>query len=298
MLKSTLLPGEAPRLLMELPIYHKPAVINVLQNTRNKLKSFILDAGKIIVIVVLALNFFNSLGTDGTFGHENQSTSVLSSAAKAITPIVEPLGLTEENWPATVGLFTGILAKEVVVGSLDALYQNTSTETVEHDNYQFFAALQEAAATVPANLSDIFSNITDPLGLSSIDDVEDKSLIAEDQGFTLSTLDKMVKYFDGQIGAYAYLLLILLYFPCVATFGAIKQELGWRWALSSASWSMYLGYTVSVGFYQIATYSRHPEQSLTWVAIIVVSFATLYAFLWQKGRPYRLQKASSSTKPV
>ncbi|GAB6071091.1 Fe(2+) transporter permease subunit FeoB [Thiomicrorhabdus hydrogeniphila] len=298
MLKSTLLPGEAPRLLMELPIYHKPAVINVLQNTRNKLKSFILDAGKVIVIVVLALNFFNSLGTDGTFGHENQPSSVLSSAAKTITPIVEPLGLTEENWPATVGLFTGILAKEVVVGSLDALYQNASTETVEHDNYQFLAALREAAATVPANLSDIFSNIADPLGLRSIDDIEDKSIIAEDQGFTLSTLDKMVKYFDGSIGAYAYLLLILLYFPCVATFGAIKQELGWRWALSSASWSMYLGYAVSVGFYQIATFSRHPEQSLTWVAIIVVSFATLYAFLWQKGRPYRLLKASSSTKPV
>jgi len=293
-LKKTLLPGEAPSLLMELPIYHKPAIINVLLNTRNKLKSFILDAGKIIVLVVLVLNFFNSLGTDGSFGHENQSTSVLSTVAKAATPIVEPLGITEENWPATVGLFTGLLAKEVVVGSLDALYQSSSIEEVDADEYQFVAAIQEALATIPDNVSNIFYDIQDPLGLQSIEDVADKSAIAEDQGFTLSTLDKMANYFDGQIGAYAYLLLILLYFPCVATFGAIKQELGWRWALYSGSWSMFLGYSVAVGFYQTATYAQHPQQTLTWLALIALAFAILYGALWQQGKPYRITKATQN----
>lgn len=294
-LKSTLLPGEAPSLLMELPIYHKPAVINVLLNTRNKLKSFILDAGKVIVLVVLVLNFFNSLGTDGTFGHENQPSSVLSTVAKVATPVVEPLGITEENWPATVGLFTGLLAKEVVVGSLDALYQSASTEPLEHEEYEFIGAMKEAFATIPANVSNIFIDIPDPLGLQSIDDIADKSAIAEEQGFTLSTLDKMVKYFDGEIGAYAYLLLILLYFPCVATFGAIKQELGWRWALYSASWSMFLGYSVAVAFYQIASYAQHPLQSLTWVMIILFAFLLLYSFLWKTGRPYRESKRKSAT---
>jgi len=286
-LKKTLLPGEAPPLLMELPIYHKPAVLNVLLNTRNKLKSFILDAGKIIVIVVLILNFFNSLGTDATFGHENQPTSVLSTVAKAATPIVEPLGITEENWPATVGLFTGLLAKEVVVGSLDALYQSAETEIVNPEGYEFIGALSEALATIPDNVSNIFYDIQDPLGLHSIDDVADKSAIAEEQGFTLSTLDKMAQFFDGQIGAYAYLLLILLYFPCVATFGAIKQELGWRWALYSGGWSMLLGYSVAVGFYQAATYSQHPQQSLAWLSGIAFVFALIYAILWRQGKPYR-----------
>lgn len=292
-LKKTLLPGEAPPLLMELPIYHKPAVINVLLNTRNKLKSFILDAGKVIVLVVLVLNFFNSLGTDGSFGHENQPTSVLSTVAKTATPLVEPLGVTEENWPATVGLFTGLLAKEVVVGSLDALYQQSEAEQVDAEHYQFTAALQEAFATIPANISNIITDITDPLGLQSIDDVQDKHAIAEDQGFTLSTLDKMAQYFDGQIGAYAYLLLILLYFPCVATFGAIKQELGWKWALYSGAWSMFLGYSVAVAFYQTATYSQHPAQTLTWLAIIGGAFVSLYLFLWKAGQPYRKSIKSS-----
>jgi ferrous iron transport protein B len=287
MLKKTLLPGEAPPLLMELPTYHKPAVINVLINTRNKLKSFILDAGKIIVLVVLVLNFFNSLGTDLTFGHENQPSSVLSTVAKAATPVVEPLGITEENWPATVGLFTGLLAKEVVVGSLDALYQKSSSDEVNLHDYQIGEALYEAAATIPKNISNIFYDIQDPLGLQSIEDVADKSAIAEEQGFTLSTLDKMVQYFDGKIGAYAYLLLILLYFPCVATFGAIKQELGWRWALYSGGWSMFLGYGVAVGFYQAATYSQHPQQSLAWLSGITLAFILLYTILWRQGKPYR-----------
>ncbi|WP_029408248.1 Fe(2+) transporter permease subunit FeoB [Thiomicrorhabdus sp. Milos-T2] len=292
LLKKTLLPGEAPALLMELPIYNKPAVINVLLNTRNKLKSFILDAGKVIVLVVLVLNFFNSLGTNGTFGHENQPSSVLSTVAKAATPIVEPLGITEENWPATVGLFTGLLAKEVVVGSLDALYQSAEQETIEHYSYDFVGAIQEALKTIPENVSNIFYDIPDPLGLQSIDGVADKNEIAEEQGFTPSTLDKMVQFFDGKIGAYAYLLLILLYFPCVATFGAIKQELGWRWAIYSGSWSMFLGYSVAVGFYQIATYSQHPLQTLSWIGIILLAFAILVAALWKQGKPYRNQTAA------
>lgn len=295
LLKKTLLPGEAPPLLMELPTYHKPAVLNVALNTRNKMKSFIMDAGKVIVIVVLILNFFNSLGTDGSFGHENQPTSVLSTVAKTATPIVEPLGITEENWPATVGLFTGLLAKEVVVGSLDALYQQEESELEAPEQYSFFAALSEAAQTVPANLSGLFSGLIDPLGLQSIEGVEDKEAIAEEQGFTPSTLDKMVKYFDGSIGAYAYLLLILLYFPCVATFGAIKQELGWRWALYSGGWSMILGYSVAVAFYQTATYTQHPAQSLTWLTVISAVFIAIFVVLRQIGKPFRIQSNNSES---
>jgi len=292
LLKHTLLPGEAPPVLMELPIYHKPATLNVLLNTRNKLKSFILDAGKIIVLVVLALNLLNSLGTDGTFGHENQSDSVLSTVARAATPVVEPLGITEENWPATVGLITGLLAKEVVVGSLDALYQNMDESPVvdEDTPYNFWGALKTAVLTIPENLPGIVTDVNDPLGLQSIENIDDKQLIAEEQGFTLSTLDKMSAYFDGQIGAYAYLLLVLLYFPCVATFGAIKQELGWRWALTSGGWSLFLGYSVAVGFYQLANFSRHPETSAIWLAVLLTGFASIALTLRKIG-------ANSRSKP-
>jgi len=285
-----LLPGKAPALLMELPIYHKPAVVNVLLSTRNKLKSFILDAGKIIVLVVLAINFLNSLGTDGTFGNENQEQSVLSTMAKFATPVVEPLGITEDNWPATVGIITGLLAKEVVVGSLDALYQNDIAQPDSTEHYDFMGAMQVALQTIPANLSSIVTNVSDPLGLQSLDNLEDKLKIAEEQGFTLSTLDKMAMHFDGNIGAYAYLLLILLYFPCVATFGAIKQELGWKWALYSGGWSLLLGYSVAVGFYQSATFSQHPTSATIWLSLITFIMLSLYVVLRRIGSASNVQK--------
>jgi len=285
LLKHTLLPGEAPPLLMELPIYNKPAVANVLLNTRNKLKGFLLDAGKIIVIVVVILNVFNSLGTDGSFGNQDQSNSVLSTVAKAATPAVEPLGITEENWPATVGIITGLLAKEVVVGSLDALYQNMDgPSTVESDHYDFFGRLKEAAMTIPENITGIVTDLDDPLGLASISSVEDTEAIAEDQGFSVSTLDTMANYFDGKIGAYAYLILILLYFPCVATFAAIKQEIGWRWALYSSGWSIFLGYTLAVLFYQTMTYATNPSYALSWILGILFAYTVLYLVLKREGR--------------
>ncbi|BBP46774.1 ferrous iron transport protein B [Thiosulfatimonas sediminis] len=295
-LKKTLIGGEAPPLLMELPIYHKPTVLNVLLNTRNRLKSFIFDAGKVIVIVVLILNILNSLGTNGSFGHENQETSVLSSIAKSATPIVAPLGISEENWPATVGLFTGLLAKEVVVGSLDALYQQQNVDLSANADFALGSALLQAWNTVPDNLGGIFSDISDPLGLQSIESISDKQAIAAEQGFSLSTLDKMVSAFDGAIGAYAYLLLVLLYFPCVATFGAIKQELGWRWAITSGAWSLFLGYAVAVSFYQLATFQQHPASSAAWLA----TFASLFTMLWFSlkylGNKYREKRVMKGVK--
>ena len=292
-LKKTLLPGEAPVLLMELPIYHKPAVINVLLNAKNRLSSFIRDAGKVIVIIVLLINFFNSLGTDGTFGNENKNNSVLSETAMFVSPIFAPLGVEEENWPATVGLVTGLLAKEVVVGALDTLYQGIDEDhtkpTIEEpaESYDFLGALADAALTIPNNIGSIFTDLDDPIGLAMLDDVNNKEVAAEDLDINPSTIDKMSQYFSGEIAAYAYLLLILLYFPCVATFGAIKQELGWSWALYSGGWSLFLGYSVAVLFYQTMTFSQHPVGSGIWIGAILIIFSLFYLILKQIGKKYQ-----------
>ena len=54
--------------------------------------------------------------------------------------------------------------------------------------------------------------------------------------------------------AYCYLLFVLLYFPCVATIAAIKNETGsWRWAFVAATYTTCLAWIVSVVVYQIGT---------------------------------------------
>ncbi|MBQ7496033.1 MAG: ferrous iron transport protein B [Bacteroidaceae bacterium] len=55
------------------------------------------------------------------------------------------------------------------------------------------------------------------------------------------------------ITAYAYLLFILLYFPCLATIVAIKNETGrWRWALIAASYTTAVAWLVSAAFTQLS----------------------------------------------
>ena len=54
------------------------------------------------------------------------------------------------------------------------------------------------------------------------------------------------------LAAYSYLLFVLLYFPCVATIAAIKNESGsWKWALFGALYTTALAWIVSAAVYQV-----------------------------------------------
>ena len=52
--------------------------------------------------------------------------------------------------------------------------------------------------------------------------------------------------------AFAYLLFVLIYFPCIATIAAIKGETGsWKWALFAACYTTVLAWVVSAVVYQV-----------------------------------------------
>ena len=51
---------------------------------------------------------------------------------------------------------------------------------------------------------------------------------------------------------YCYLLFVLLYFPCIATIVAIKNETSsWRWAIFAAVYTTVVAWVVSAAVYQI-----------------------------------------------
>ena len=57
------------------------------------------------------------------------------------------------------------------------------------------------------------------------------------------------------ISAYAYLIFVLLYFPCIATVAAIRNESGsWRWALFAAFYTTGLAWVVSAALYQVGSF--------------------------------------------
>jgi ferrous iron transport protein B len=99
-----------------------PKVRNLFRHAWLRLKEFVFRAGKVVLIMVTVLGFMGSVGTDGSFGNDNNEKSVLSAVGTVITPVFEPFGVERDNWPASVALFTGLFAKEAIVGTLNSLY--------------------------------------------------------------------------------------------------------------------------------------------------------------------------------
>ncbi|WP_280138492.1 Fe(2+) transporter permease subunit FeoB [Methyloceanibacter methanicus] len=283
-LKHTLLRGETSPFVMELPPYHMPTFKGIMLRTWDRLRSFILRAGKVIVAMVVVIAFLNSWGTDGSFGHEDSEESVLSEIGRGLVPVFEPMGIQEDNWPATVGIFTGLLAKEVVVGTLNTLYSSMATSDAEpgseegEDAFSVWGGLQAAVDSVGPNLRDAFGTAQDPLGMD-IGDVSSPLTAAEEQGVSAGIFGSMANLFDGQVGAFAYLLFILLYMPCVAAIAAVYRETGTTWAILVSVWTTALAYAVAVLFYQTATFSRDPVSSAWWIGGILALFVAVFLAL-------------------
>ncbi|MCB1772289.1 MAG: Fe(2+) transporter permease subunit FeoB [Gammaproteobacteria bacterium] len=286
MMRQSLLPGDSSGFVMELPPYHLPTLRGVSLRAWDRVRLFVKEAGRVIVVMVIALNLLNSLGTDGSFGNEDSDRSVLSAAARVMTPAFAPLGIDEDNWPAVVGVFSGILAKEVVVGTLDNLYSaiaRSESGTAEDSPFDLWDSLRQAVGTVPENLAEASSSLLDPLGIRAVAQQDPVDLAVDNQVF-----GAMRDRFDGQAGAFAYLLFVLLYFPCVATIGAIKRETGAAWAAFVAAWTTGVAYVTATLFYQAATYSTHPQSSLAWIlAMIVLFLGTIAALRWWGRRRVR-----------
>ncbi|MDP2180252.1 Fe(2+) transporter permease subunit FeoB [Methylicorpusculum sp.] len=285
-MRHTLFKGSSTPFIMELPAYHMPTWRGVLLRTWDRLKAFIINAGKVIVPMVLVLNFLNALGVDGSFGKENTDKSVLSEIGKALTPAFHPMGISNENWPATVGIFTGILAKEAVVGTLDALYSQMGAENSDANNevgFDLGEALMDALLTIPNNLKDVADNVLDPLGLN-IGDVSDLDSASAEQEVDTRTFTAMRASFDGKAGAFAYLLFILLYAPCVAATAAIYRETDLGWTLFVVFWTTGLAYMSATVFYQIAIFNRNPTYSLSWILGLILFFCSILFGLWLYGR--------------
>ncbi|WP_303682037.1 Fe(2+) transporter permease subunit FeoB [Pelodictyon luteolum] len=292
-LKSTLLKGDVSPFIMEMPPWHLPSFKGVFIRVWDRLQSFILRAGQVLVPVIMVLSLMNSIGTDGSLGNEDSENSVLSATGKAISPVFAPFGVSEDNWPAAVGLFTGVFAKEAVVGTLDNLYSEMDADAAsaaageegveeEEETFSLGDAFTEALATIPDNLSGVGGSLLDPLGIS-VGDVSDSGAFAEEQEIGSTIFGSMITLFDGTAGAFAYLVFILLYFPCVAAIAAVYRETNLAWTLFAGAWTTGLAWIFAVLAYQIGTFSAHPASSVAWIAGMAAVLAGTVAIMYAAG---------------
>jgi len=126
LLKKTIFLSAPGDFVMELPAYHIPTINGIFMHTWHRLKSFLLRAGKTILLVIVLINILQ--GIQIPTGRDSEKTSILELGGKLITPVLQPMGIKSDNWQSSVALISGLFAKEAIVGTLQGLYQNSEGE--------------------------------------------------------------------------------------------------------------------------------------------------------------------------
>lgn len=268
LLRKTLLRGDSSPLVMDLPPYHLPRIPILFRHAFHRLKSFLFRAGKVIIPVCMIIGVLNSITIKGELA-TSQQPSVLAEVGRVVTPVLAPMGIQANNWPATAGLLTGILAKEVVIGTLNTLYGQVGHLTqTQAEHFNLTAGLKEAVVSVPQNLAGLGEALSNPFKASE-----------PDHDINHAVYGVMHQFFGSKMSAFAYLLFVLLYFPCISTLAAMRREVGNAWAYFSMFWSMGMAYGMAVMVYQSASIMRSPLYSLTWIGgILITLFGVIYGF--------------------
>ena len=138
--------------VIEMPNYKLPLLRNVLFTVIEKTKSFVFEAGKIILSISILLWVLASNGFGDKFNqaenivsntfYENQEDynnalssyklehSILGNIGKSIEPIIKPLGY---DWKIGIAIVTSFAAREVFVGTLATIYsvESDKEETIK-----------------------------------------------------------------------------------------------------------------------------------------------------------------------
>ena len=137
-------------LMLELPEYRRPVMRNVWVNVWEKVKTFTVEAGKVILVISIVLWFLASYGPTKAMQlasdtaqkeaaemglSETDAEDLLASKkieasyagilGKAIEPAIQPLGF---DWKIGIALITSFAAREVFVSTMATIYSIGSTD--------------------------------------------------------------------------------------------------------------------------------------------------------------------------
>jgi ferrous iron transport protein B len=228
--KKTLFKGEAPMFIMELPPYRMPSFTSLCLHTWEKGKHFLFKAGTYILAVSILVWFLLNL----PWGIEHKRDSYLGQVGAVIAPLFKPAGFG--TWEASASLITGVIAKEIVVGTMGEIYAPKHEEkgddpTLGEDLKEIAVSFAGAAKTALTTLLFI-----------PVDEEPE-----EDQ----TPLKQAIMERFTPLSSYSFMAFVLLYMPCVIVGVAMRQEFGtWKWAGVGFFYQTVLAWLVAVIIYQ------------------------------------------------
>jgi ferrous iron transport protein B len=213
--KKTLFRGEAPTFIMELPPYRMPSFRSLCLHTWEKGKHFLYKAGTYILAVSVVVWFALNL----PWGVEHRKDSYLGRAGQVMAPALAPLGFG--TWEAASALITGVIAKEIVVGTMGEIYAPGQAEAEAEETPTLAEDLREIVVSFGGAVRESVGNVVGNFGFSSMS-------FEEEEG--ASPLKEAVRGAFTPLTAFGFMIFVLLYMPCVVVAIAMRQEFGgWKW---------------------------------------------------------------------
>lgn len=232
-------------LLMEMPPYRLPAPRRVLNYAWEQSASFVRKAGTFILAGTIVFWALMHL----PWGVASTQESYFGRVSDAVSPIFTPAGFGD--WQKTGALLTGLLAKEMVVSTMAQVYVGGV------DEGETPAPSEVEVAVLPTFLDDI-KQIT--LGfVTATLDAGKQLLETLTPGLTLfnagddgqdTALTRALQAAFTSLTAFAFMVFVLLYIPCIATVSAQAHEFGWRWTLLSMAIMLAVPWTLATLIYQ------------------------------------------------
>jgi ferrous iron transport protein B len=209
--------------VMELPPYRIPTGKAIWRHTWEKGKQYLEKMATTILIgsvVIWCLGYFPHTDKGAEYQQEH---SYIGQLGKTVAPALDPLGF---SWKMDIGLLTGVVAKELVVSTLGVMY-----------------APEAASAAAGSDATAVSAAV--PAEDAAVAEIAEADLSGDTH--LQGTLARTVPL----PAAVAYMIFILLYFPCIATFVAIKNETGrWRWAIAVCVYTMVVAWIAAyIGFH-------------------------------------------------
>lgn len=227
-------------LLMEMPAYRWPSARRVLAYAWEESASFVRKAGSFILLGTVIFWLLLNL----PWGVARAEESLFGRVSGAVAPVLAPAGFG--NWQASGALLTGLLAKEMVVSTMAQIYLGAEGEAEEETAVAptFWQDLQEIVGglgtAVVSAAQELLETMTPGISLFGAD---------TEPGDT--ALTRVLRQAFTPLSAFAFLIFVLLYVPCIATIGAQTAEFGWRWAALSAAITLVVPWLLATLVYQV-----------------------------------------------
>jgi ferrous iron transport protein B len=223
--------------VMVMPEFRMPSFRTVWMLVKQRTSSFIKGAGTTILVASMVVWLLLSVPLGGGhFADTEVEDSAFGVVSKGIAPILSPLGFGD--WEQSGSLLSGLVAKEVVVSTMAQLY---TTETMPQSTISqaFGDDLRQVASSFVTAGVDTLRALPRVVGLDFVDT----------SGSADTSLQTAVRRsFDessgghGPLAAFAFMVFVLLYTPCIAAVAAFRQEFGTKWM-----WVSVLGQSAIAG---------------------------------------------------